>query len=78
MPDPRHQAAREDPELAGRLDDIAAGARPYRLAGRLAVFAGLMLFVAAGVLMYRQPPAEQQVEEEGVEREEQEEARPEG
>ena len=65
-------AAREDPELAGRLDDIAAGRRgetPYRLAGRVALLMGLMLFVAAGVLMYRRPPAEEDVEQEGVERE---------
>jgi hypothetical protein len=31
---------------------------PYQTAGRLAFFAGLVLFVAAGVLMYRRTPAQ--------------------
>jgi hypothetical protein len=29
---------------------------PYQVPGRIAFVAGLLLFVAAGVLMYRQPP----------------------
>src|SRR5438067_6909436 len=56
--DQLREAAGDDPELADRLDDIGARARrdpPYRVAGRVALLAGLMLFVAAGVLMYRQP-----------------------
>jgi hypothetical protein len=32
-------------------------APPYQTAGRLTFFGGLLLFVVAGVLMYRRPPA---------------------
>jgi hypothetical protein len=51
--------AGEDPDLARRLDEMATRVQPrppYQGLGRLAVFAGLALFIAAGVLMYRQPP----------------------
>jgi hypothetical protein len=48
-----------DEELRAKLDSYARGARgqpPYQLPGRLVFFAGLVLFVAAGVRMYRAPP----------------------
>jgi hypothetical protein len=53
------ESARQDPELTKKLDGMATRvqpAPPYQVPGRLAVFAGLILFVTAGVLMYRQPP----------------------
>jgi hypothetical protein len=48
----------DDPALKDRIDQIARNARrapPYQLPGRLVVFAGLALFVLAGMRMYRQP-----------------------
>jgi hypothetical protein len=62
-------SARRLDELKGMADDSALrekldgyGPRadpPYRLPGRLAMLAGLVLFVTAAVKMYRQPaPAE--------------------
>ena len=38
---------------------------PYETPGRLAVYAGLVLFVAAAVLMYRRPAPEPDPEAEG-------------
>jgi hypothetical protein len=54
------------PGLADRVDQINPPWRSprYEIPGRLAVFLGLFLFVAAGVLMYRQPPPKQQATEE--------------
>jgi hypothetical protein len=57
--------------LADRLQEIAPPPwrrAPYEIPGRLAVFGGLCLFIAAGVLMYRQKPprVEQPAEEESV------------
>jgi hypothetical protein len=49
--------------LAERLEEMA---RPYRVAGRVLIFVGLALFVAAGLLMYRRPEPEEQKEEEGA------------
>jgi hypothetical protein len=52
----------DDSALREKLDGYAPRARaepPYRLPGQLAMLAGLVLFVAAVVKMYRQPaPAE--------------------
>ncbi len=47
-----------DQALADRVEQITPPWRTarYEIPGRLAVFLGLFLFVAAGVLMYRQPP----------------------
>jgi hypothetical protein len=45
----------DDPELAARLDRAASREPPFRGPGRLAVLAGLALFVGAGVTMYRTP-----------------------
>lgn len=44
--------------LAERLDQIAPPWRepPFRVPGRLALYFGFFLFLAAGVLMYRQAP----------------------
>jgi hypothetical protein len=53
------ESARDDPKLTGELDRIKPHVEPtppYQVPGRLALFAGLALFVTAGVLMYRQPP----------------------
>jgi hypothetical protein len=45
--------------LSDRLDQITPPWRtpPYQIPGRLALFGGLFLFVAAGVLMYRHSPS---------------------
>lgn len=44
--------------LEERLKQIASSGRaPYRIPGRLAIYGGLALFVAAGVRMYRSTPA---------------------
>ena len=45
-----------DDELRKKLDEYTHRPAPYQVAGRLAVLAGLVLFVAAGVRMYRAPP----------------------
>jgi hypothetical protein len=53
--------AADDPVLSERLRQIEhAGERPYRAAGTIAVYGGLLLFIAAGIKMYhhRTPPAE--------------------
>jgi hypothetical protein len=44
--------------LVDRLDEIKPPWRtpPYQIPGRLALYAGLILFVTAGVLMYRHSP----------------------
>jgi len=46
-------------EFSDRLNRITPPWRtpPYQIPGRLAVFGGLFLFAAAGVLMYRHAPA---------------------
>jgi hypothetical protein len=46
-----------DEALADRVEQIKPPRRTsrYEIPGRLAIFLGLFLFVAAGVLMYRQP-----------------------
>ena len=55
-----------DDALADRVEQITPPwrTRRYEIPGRLAVFLGLFLFVAAGVLMYRQPPPRQPSGEE--------------
>jgi hypothetical protein len=48
-----------DKELRDKIDQYGRTAKPpapYELPGRLAFFGGLILFIAAGVQMYRQPP----------------------
>jgi hypothetical protein len=55
-----------DREYAETLDRYAARASrepPYRVPGRLAVLAGLAMFVTAAVQMYRAAPAPQRDEE---------------
>lgn len=44
--------------LPDRLNQmtLSQGNPPYRMAGRLAVYGGLILFVMAGVVMYRSSP----------------------
>jgi hypothetical protein len=56
-----------DGELRGKLDGYAEHARglaPYEVPGRLVIFLGLVLFVVAGVRMYRTPAHREAVEEE--------------
>ena len=69
----REVAVSGQPKLSERLSRYAAGGRipPYRMAGRLALYAGLVAFGAAIIAMYRRPAeqeagpeAEQEVEEE--------------
>jgi hypothetical protein len=54
-----------DPSLADRLKEIRPPWRtpPYVIPGRLALFGGLFLFVAAGVLMYRHAPKKRNEDE---------------
>jgi hypothetical protein len=58
----------DDSDLRQKIDTYARRAHqppPYEMPGRLAFFAGLGLFIMAGVRMYRQPPpAEEKSEEE--------------
>ncbi len=53
-------------DLRDRLDTLAQRAQqpPYQLPGRLALLAGLLLFVSAAVRMYRHQPAEPRPEVE--------------
>jgi len=54
--DLRQKAA--DSDLGRRLDEMAgrlAGGPPYLFPGRLVMLVGFVLFVIAGVQMYRQP-----------------------
>jgi hypothetical protein len=55
-----------DDALRQRLDRVARSRRPppYQLAGQVAIFAGVFLFIMAGVLMYRSPPRANKDEEE--------------
>jgi hypothetical protein len=58
----REMASRSGTAAEGldeRLKQIAPSWRepPYRIPGRLAIYGGLALFVAAGVRMYRNTPA---------------------
>src|SRR5438105_1312824 len=49
-------AEEQDPALREKLDGFSRSAEPpYRLPGRLAMLAGLVVFVTAAVKMYRQP-----------------------
>jgi hypothetical protein len=70
--DMRKMAAesQDDSALTDRLKDIEPPWRtpPYQIPGRLALYLGLFLFVAAGVLMYRHSPAPKKVDEEALER----------
>jgi hypothetical protein len=53
--------AADDPVLSERLREIEVpSTRPYRAAGTIAIYGGLLLFIAAGIKMYhhRPPPAE--------------------
>jgi hypothetical protein len=48
-----------DPELARKVDlyeRSALGTPPYAVLGRVVLLVGLVMFVAAGVMMYTQPP----------------------
>jgi hypothetical protein len=65
------RALADDPALADKLDGYARRTRPvapYSIPGRLVLLGGLALFVAAGVLMYRQAPREDEDEEGRVAR----------
>jgi hypothetical protein len=54
----RRQAEEVDDALPERLNQMQPARQnpPYQLAGRLAIYGGLFLFVMAGVLMYRSSP----------------------
>ena len=57
----------DERELRDRLDEMRRnvhGEAPYQLAGRLVFLAGLLMFAASAVQMYRQPPAERKEEPE--------------
>lgn len=63
LADFRRQADRSPAEggnaaLSERLNQVTPPASnpPYQMAGRLAIYVGLFLFVMAGVLMYRSSP----------------------
>lgn len=62
----QRQAEGVNDELVDRLDQTASRQHPpsYQLAGRLAIYGGLFLFVMAGVLMYRSSPAPRQDSDE--------------
>jgi hypothetical protein len=59
------QLGEQDPTLGERLRQVG---RPYRAAGTIAVYGGLLLFIAAGIKMYhhRPPPAENEGPEEAA------------
>jgi hypothetical protein len=60
------RALADDPALAAKLDALARHAQPappYQVPGRLVLLCGVLLFVLAGVQMYRQPPREDEDEE---------------
>jgi hypothetical protein len=61
------RALADDPALAEKLDALARHrpppVAPYQVPGRLLLLGGLLLFVLAGVLMYRQPPRADEDEE---------------
>jgi hypothetical protein len=61
--DPAQQAFAERLRDLGRPDRLAL----LRPAGFVAFYAGLLLFIAAGIRMYRQPPAEKPAEDENLE-----------
>jgi hypothetical protein len=69
------EMAEKDPaqqSFAERLRELERQRRPDRLAllrpaGFIAFYAGLLLFIAAGIRMYRQPPAEKPREDENSE-----------
>ncbi len=49
--------AAEDPFLSQRLREIEVpSTRPYRAAGTIAIYGGLLLFIAAGIKMYHHRP----------------------
>src|SRR5262245_47593768 len=57
----------DERELRDRLDAMrwnVHGEPPYLLAGRLVFLAGLLMFAASAVQMYRQPPAQRKEEPE--------------
>lgn len=63
------EKAANDPVLSERLRQIeGSGERPYRAAGTIAIYGGLLLFIAAGIQMYhhRPPPAENEGPEESA------------
>ncbi len=55
-----------DDGLSERLNQAAPPYRepPYQMAGRLAIYFGLFLFVLAGVLMYRSSPPPSKMDDE--------------
>jgi hypothetical protein len=50
-------------ERLGRVE-VGSGTPPYELPGRLAFFAGLLMFIGAGILMYQKKPAAETPAEE--------------
>jgi hypothetical protein len=56
-------------DLAQRLRELGHSDRLalLRPAGFIAFYAGLLVFIAAGIRMYRQPPVEKSVEDENLE-----------
>jgi hypothetical protein len=53
-----------DPEGARLARKLPWRAPPYQAQGRLVLFGGLLLFVVAGVFMYRHRPAPESAEQE--------------
>jgi hypothetical protein len=49
--------AKQDPGLEERLRQVGQRSPPFRRLGTVAIYAGLLLFLAAGVRMYRHKPA---------------------
>ncbi len=65
----RNQAA-NDPELSERLQRFGgSGDRPYRAVGTIAIYGGLLLFIAAGIQMYHHRPPRESAENQGPEEE---------
>jgi type II secretory pathway component PulM len=64
----RQAQAEHHQRLADRLAQAAQRVPPYQTPGRLLIFLGLLLFVAAGVRMYQAPPetSEDSEEDTGV------------
>jgi hypothetical protein len=69
----------DDPELANKLRPYTPHTRrappPFLVLGRIAFFGGFILFVAAGFIMYRQPPPS---EKDATEEPDSAEAKPSG
>jgi hypothetical protein len=55
--------AADDPALSERLRQIEVpSSRPYKAAGTIAIYGGLLLFIAAGIKMYHHRPPTAEIE----------------